>query len=164
MNPRPAAYEAAALPTELPRHKPFNFEDNKKFMIITESKPFGVIKGKLDELKPNKIAVISCNSCAKLCGTGGDAGLIKMVSKLKEAGFNVSYSVVVPIMCNMSIEGQTLNKERVNDADVIIVLGCAAGELILKKMFPNKKIISALDTIGLGAIGENHDLFLVKKF
>jgi len=133
-------------------------------MIITESKPFGVIKEELDEIKPKSIAVISCNSCARLCGTGGEAGLINMVSELKKAGFNVSYTAVVPIMCNMSIEHQTLDKNKVNEAEVIIALGCAAGELILSKMFPNKKIISALDTIGLGAIGENHDLFLVKKF
>ena len=38
-------------------------------MIITNMKPYGVIRGGLRKWK--KIGLIACNSCARVCETGG---------------------------------------------------------------------------------------------
>ena len=38
-------------------------------MIITSYKPYGVIRSMLKKWK--KVGVISCNSCARACETGG---------------------------------------------------------------------------------------------
>ena len=38
-------------------------------MIITNMKPYGVIRGSLRKWK--KIGLIACNSCARVCETGG---------------------------------------------------------------------------------------------
>jgi len=48
--------------------------------------------------------------------------------------------------------------------NVTIVLACDAGVYNLKKLFPKRKIIPALDTIGLGAYDEKGDLNLVRRF
>ena len=38
-------------------------------MIVTSIKPYGIIKGMLKKWK--KTGIISCNSCARVCETGG---------------------------------------------------------------------------------------------
>ncbi len=164
MNPRPAAYEAAALPAELPGHKIFIFTVNKKLMIITEAIPFGVLKEKLDELNAKKIAIISCDSCAKLCETGGEEGLEKLKKKLEENGFEIIYTKVIPVMCNLCVEKSGLDFEKIKEADVLIPLSCDAGKFILHKLVPDKKIVTYLDTRGLGAVGENGEIFFVRGF
>ena len=104
-------------------------------MIITDFKPFGLIKNKLS--KKDKIGIVSCNSCVKKCETGGEEVMKQFELRLK--------------------------KEELK-GDTTIVLACDAGVYNLKKLFPKKKIISALDTIGLGAWDEKGNLTLVKKF
>lgn len=37
-------------------------------MIITEMKPFGMIKSSLNDCK--EIDIVSCDTCAKMCETG----------------------------------------------------------------------------------------------
>ena len=39
-------------------------------MIITQSKPYGVIRSQLD--KKDKIGLVTCNTCARMCETGGE--------------------------------------------------------------------------------------------
>ena len=133
-------------------------------MIITEKKPFGMIKEKLDEMNPKKIAVISCNACARICGVGGSKGLKELENELSRCGYEIFYSKIIPMMCNYCIEKRLIDFEKIKSSDIIISLGCKAGTFILKKMFPNKIIIEALDTKGLGAIGKNNELFLVREF
>ena len=38
-------------------------------MIVTSMKPYGVIRGSLRKWK--KVGLIACNSCARVCETGG---------------------------------------------------------------------------------------------
>jgi hypothetical protein len=50
-------------------------------MIVTYSKPYGVVKGMLKKWKT--IGIISCNSCARVCETGGRKKLEEMSERLK---------------------------------------------------------------------------------
>ena len=61
--------------------------------------------------------------------------------------------------CNIA-----LVKKPVYEGDVLIVLACDAGVFSLRKLFPAKKIIAALETRGLGARDENETIFLMKEF
>ncbi len=54
-------------------------------MIITESKPFGIIKAQLK--KEDKIGIVSCNSCARMCETGGKEAMKELADRLKKRGF-----------------------------------------------------------------------------
>jgi len=125
-------------------------------LIITEKKPYGMIKAELK--KGNKIGIISCNSCAKLCGTGGKEQMMLLAKQLKKDGFDVIDKKVIGSVCNFD----QLKRSKVK-GDTIIVLACSAGLYNVKQIYKNKKIIPALDTIGLGVWNEKGDIKLVKK-
>ncbi len=126
-------------------------------MIITEEKPFGLIKSKLK--KGDKIGIISCNNCVRICGTGGKEKIKELAKKLEKEGFKVIDKDLIGMACEYDLLKKDELKGKVN-----IALCCDAGVYNLKKIFPNKRLISALDTIGLGAWDKKGNLTLVKKF
>ena len=120
-------------------------------------KPYGLIKEKLN--KEDKICVIACNACARMCETGGEKELNEITEKLNNDGFNVVSKLLVPVACDYDQLKRAKPK-----GDIFIVLACDAGVFNVKKMFPDKKVIAALDTIGLGAWDESGDIHLVREF
>ncbi len=126
-------------------------------MIITKLKPFNKIKSKLK--KTDKIGVISCNSCARMCNTGGEKQMKIISNKLKKAGFQVIDQDLIGIACDFD---QLKKKELHGNCQ--IVLACDSGVYNLKKIFPKHKIIPATTTIGLGAFDHKGHLHLVRKF
>jgi len=131
-------------------------------MIITENKPFGLIKSILEEKGFKKIAVLSCNACAKICETGGEKQLKELVNKLRENGFSVVYEKLVPILCDIDMIKKEVSSE-INNADAILLLGCVAGTFAIRKVFSDKEVIEAVDTIGIGARDEKGDIYLVRR-
>jgi len=126
-------------------------------MIITEEKPYGMIKSKLK--KQDKIGIISCNTCAKMCETGGEKKMKEIATRLKKDGFNVIDTDLIGVACDFD----QLKKEELR-GDTSIVLACDAGVYNINKLFPKRKIIIALDTVGLGAWDEKGNINMVKKF
>lgn len=128
-------------------------------MVITESKPYGMLKPLLK--KSDKIGIVACNACANLCGGGGEEGMKILAKKLKKDGFNVVDQDVVGKPCYF--EELKLKKNELH-GDVTIVLACDAGVFHLKKLFPKRKIIAGLDTIGIGSFDKEGNITLVRKF
>lgn len=126
-------------------------------MIITSSKPYGMVRGLLD--KEAKTGIVSCNSCAKVCETGGKESMDELGVRLQKDGFTVVDMDLIPMACNIA-----LTKKPVYEGDVLLVLACDAGVYTLEKLFPTKKIIAALETTGLGARDRQGNIFLMKKF
>ena len=126
-------------------------------MIITGIKPYGLIKSKLS--KKDQIGIISCNSCPKICETGGEKEMKKLARRLKKDGFNVVDMDLIGRACDFDL----LKKDELHGTTTI-VLACDAGAYNLHKLFPKRKIIIALNTIGLGAFDHKGNLTLVKKF
>ncbi len=126
-------------------------------MIITEIKPYGLIKSQLN--KKDKIGIVSCNSCPRICETGGKEEMEKLAKRLKENGFDVVDMDLIGRACDFDL----LKKDELNGTSTI-VLSCDAGIYNLKKLFPKRKIIGALDTIGLGVYDHKGNLTLVRKF
>ncbi len=124
-------------------------------MIVTKSLPYSKIKKHLK--KTDKIGVISCNSCVRICGTGGEKQMNALAFKLKKDGFNVVDIDLIGAPCNYEL----LNKSQLH-GNVQVVLSCDAGCYNLKKLFPKHKIIPALKTLGLGA-HDGKKVALVKK-
>ena len=89
-------------------------------MIVTFSKPYGIIKGMLK--KYNTIGLLSCNSCARLCETGGQAKMDNLAERLKKDGYEVVGSDLVPMVCNIDAV-----KRRDYAAKILLVLACDAG-------------------------------------
>lgn len=126
-------------------------------MIVTEMKPFEVIK---KELKSgDKISLISCNTCARKCETGGKLVMDTLAEKLKEEGYNVVGQTLVGMPCGLS-----QLDEMMLSGNVALVLGCDASIHALKTLFPGVKIVPALNTVGLGSWGENGKVNVIRKF
>jgi hypothetical protein len=47
---------------------------------------------------------------------------------------------------------------------MLIVLACDCGVCTVQSLFPNKLVVSANDTIGLGARDRTGNIFIMKKF
>ncbi|RJS74460.1 hypothetical protein CW714_01525 [Methanophagales archaeon] len=127
-------------------------------MIVTEKKPFGMIKAKLK--KSDKISIVSCNMCARLCETGGKEGLEEIKEKLKEDGYNPVDEFLFSPVCDRTMVKKVVKPK----GNVILVLACDAGFVNIKSEFKNKTAIQVLDTVGLGAFDENKNIFLIKEF
>ena len=125
-------------------------------MIITKPLPYSKIVSQLK--KSDKIGIISCNACARLCNTGGEKEMKKLASKLKKQGYNIVDMDLIGTPCNYDL----LNKSQLH-GNVQIVMACDAGVYNLKKLFPKHKIISANKTLGIGAHEGGKKITLVKK-
>ena len=126
-------------------------------MIITSSKPYGIVRGMLKKWKT--VGVVSCNSCARVCETGGKEKMDEFANRLKQDGFQVADTELLPMACNIEAAKKPDYK-----ADYLVVLACDSGVVTLQTLFPNKIVIQALDTIGLGARDVQGNLFLMRKF
>lgn len=125
-------------------------------MIITESKDYAWILEPLD--KEQSIAIVSCDKCAKKCKTGGQQGMDKLAEQLKQDNYNIQEKILIDGVCTE----ENVSKEKIS-APQIITLSCEAGAYILNRIFPDKKIIDALQTKALGATNAN-EIFPVKEF
>lgn len=126
-------------------------------MIITSSKPYGVIKGMLKKWKT--VGIVSCNSCARACETGGKEKMDELATRLKQDGFNVVDTELLPMACNIDAA-----KKPNYQADYLVSLACDSGVLTLQSLFPGKVVVQALDTIGLGARDVQGNIFIMRKF
>jgi hypothetical protein len=126
-------------------------------MIVTNAKPYGVVKGMLKKWK--KIGIVSCNSCARACETGGKEKMEELATRLKQEGFDVADMELVPMACNVDAV-----KKPEYQADYLVALACDSGVCTLQSLFPNKIVVPALDTIGLGARDVEGNIFLMRKF
>ena len=126
-------------------------------MIDTSMKPYGMIRGSLRKWK--KTGLIACNSCARVCETGGKKRLDELTERLTKDGFNVVGSDLVPLVCNIDAV-----KRRSYDGDYLLILACDSGVFTVQSLFPNKIVVSALNTEGLGAKDSQGNIFLMKTF
>jgi hypothetical protein len=125
-------------------------------MIVTNSKPYGVIKGMLKKWK--KIGIVACNMCARVCETGGRAKMEELAERLKKDGYNVVDTELVPMACNIDAV-----KKPNYEADMLVVLACDSGAFTLQSLFPSKIVIPANVTIGIGARDIQGNIFVMKK-
>jgi len=126
-------------------------------MIVNSSKPYGGVKGMLKKWK--KIGIVSCNSCARACETGGRDKADELAVKLRQDGFEVVDVELLPMACNVDAAKKSEYK-----GDLLVVLACDSGAYTLQSLFPYKTIIPAQNTIGLGARDTQGDFFIIKRF
>jgi len=120
-------------------------------------KPYGIIKGMLKKWKKN--GIISCNSCARACESGGRKKMEELAERLKKDGYEVVDMNLVPMACNLD-----LVKKPEYKSDVLVILACDAGVFTYQTLFPSKQIVPALNTHGLGARDSQGNIFLMMNF
>jgi hypothetical protein len=108
--------------------------------------------------KWKKIGIVSCNSCARACETGGKERMDELSARLKQDGFNVVDTELLPMACNIDAA-----KRPNYQADYLVVLGCDSAVCTLQSLFPNKVVVTAIYTIGIGARDAQGNIFIMKK-
>jgi hypothetical protein len=108
-----------------------------------------------------RLAVFSCAACANLSGTGGPGGLEIMSRLLRKLGKDVVLSRTVNICCCEEVMAETfrihLNPVKSN-CDAILMLSCAGGVKTAHLPKPGLPIVTALDSVGSGAITRKENL------
>jgi len=106
--------------------------------VITTKKPFEEVLNALKSV--NKIAIISCGSCAAMCQTGGTEGAAEMKEKLEAEGFKITVVVVPEEVCDNRVMAKDIRKidEELKDTDAILTLSCGLGVASLVKVLSKK--------------------------
>ena len=126
-------------------------------MIFSKIEPYEEIIKKLDK-KEDKIAIISCNTCARTCGNGGLNKLNELGLRLIRDGYYVTDEVVILYACSEPI----LREAKLDlDANTIIVLSCSAGWACFTRNFADKKVVKVTDDIGLVLTDTDKEIFKV---
>jgi hypothetical protein len=105
-----------------------------------------------------KVGIVSCNSCARACETGGREKMEELAGRLRQDGFDVVDTELVPMACNIEAV-----KKPNYQAEYLIVLACDSGVCTLQTLFPNKIVVPALETVGIGARDMQGNIFLMRK-
>ncbi len=113
-------------------------------MIGTRDRKYAKIVEELD--KNDTISIISCNTCVRLSGTGGEIKMNELAKQLREDGYNVVDGYLITLPCeDYYFENIELSKH----IDTIIMMSCASGYANASYFYPNCKIVSAIDSRGV---------------
>jgi len=126
-------------------------------MIVTEMKPLVAIKKEITF--DDKICLVSCNTCARKCETGGMKGMYDLARMLKDDGYMVVGQTLVGMPC-----GLKQLDEVIIGGNVAIVLGCDASVHALRTLYPEIKIVPALNTVVLGSWDGSGHVKLIRRF
>jgi hypothetical protein len=108
-------------------------------------------------LQPDdRIAILSCDSCAKQSdGLGGEQGLESLADKLSADGYNVVSRELLPVACSLEQLTALLddegNRKLFEEVDVIVPLSCQRGIESAKDILPGLRIIRVTETLGTGS-------------
>jgi hypothetical protein len=113
------------------------------------------LKDILDKRK--RTGIVACDSCSTACDTGGRKRLDEITLRLREDGYDVTCTDLFPMPCNVE-------PDQVSgfDVDEFLILACDAAVNTFQRLFPSKKIIGGLNTLGIGAKDAEGNIFLIK--
>ena len=120
-------------------------------MIVAEQKPLEEIKALVANAE--NVLVVGCGTCVTVCFAGGEkeagilASSLRMSTKLDGAAKDVEH-VTVQRQC----EWEYIDPigERINQADMVVSIGCGIGVQALAERFPEAIVVPGLNTSFLG--------------
>jgi ferredoxin len=128
-------------------------------MIGTIPKPFEEITDALAGYE--KVAVIGCDGCAKVCQTGGSDQVGEMAEKLEKTGKEIVLSIAPERTCYVA-KTQTALDPHMDDmkrADAVMVLGCGGAVQITRKVMEDAGLTIPVKT-GLDSVGHMDTLVM----
>jgi ferredoxin len=120
-------------------------------MIVAEQKSLEELKTLIGDA--NKVLVVGCGTCVTVCFAGGareaaiTASSLRMSSKLEHQPKDVT-DVTVQRQCEWEYLDQI--EDQVNEADVVLSLGCGIGVQAIAEHYPNTWVVPGLNTSFLG--------------
>jgi ferredoxin len=124
-------------------------------MIIAERKKLDEIRSLIGE-DAEKVLVVGCGTCVTVCFAGGSreaqitASSLRMATKLDDKegnGLDVT-DVTVQRQCEWEYLDEI--EEEIEEADVVLSLGCGIGVQAIVEHFPDKWVVPGLNTTFLG--------------
>ena len=111
--------------------------------------------GLLDMLRGKRVAIWTCNTCARLCNNiGGTESSERLAEKLRGDGIVVTGVVSTSAAC---LEKKVIDKKAeilAGNPDIILSMTCCAGDSNAKKVF-GKDTINPMITHGFGILTED---------
>jgi NAD-dependent dihydropyrimidine dehydrogenase PreA subunit len=120
-------------------------------VIVAELKEVDEIRRMIDRY--SSILVVGCDSCVAECAAGGARETQLLASALRLSYLKDNLQKIITEAC---IDRQCVDDfidviaELVPDHEVILSLGCGAGVQALARVYTDKPIIPALDTLFIG--------------
>jgi ferredoxin len=120
-------------------------------MIIAEQKSLDELKSLIGSAE--KVLVVGCGTCVTVCFAGGareaaiTSSSLRMTTKLENQQKTIR-DVTVQRQCEWEYLDQIA--EDVNEADVVLSLGCGIGVQAIAEHFPNTWVVPGLNTSFLG--------------
>ena len=120
-------------------------------MIVAEQKPFEEIKGLIAEAE--KVLVVGCGTCVTVCFAGGEkeagilAASLRMATKIDGDPQDVTHTTV-----QRQCEWEYIDPlaAQIEQADVVLSLGCGVGVQALAERFPKSIVVPGLNTSFMG--------------
>jgi len=112
-------------------------------MIFTRAKAYEDIVSQLD--KNDVITIISCSSCARVAGTGGEKPMQDLALRLRVDGYDVREGYTINTVCTPKV----FQAKPARQVNTLISLTCSAGTCNMERIFENYKVIEATTDIGL---------------
>lgn len=126
-------------------------------LMIARDRPYSELR---DALKGKKVAIWTCNTCARLCfDIGGEAAADRLAAALRNDGVDVLGVLYTGASCLEKKVREKYDEEIIGGADVVLSLTCNIGALCAKRAF-GKEIFNPIATLGAGFVGENRRILL----
>jgi ferredoxin len=121
-------------------------------MIGTAKKPFDEIMAALNGLE--KIGVVGCDGCAKVCLTGGSDEVAALARELQAQGKEIVFEASPERTCNMAKSKPVLDplKDKIAASDALLVLGCGGAVQITRQVTEELGLTLPVKT-GLNSVG-----------
>jgi ferredoxin len=121
-------------------------------MIGTTKKPLDEIMQALQGF--DKVAVVGCDGCAKVCLTGGTDEVAALAQELKARGKDIVFEATPERTCNVVKAHPILEplKDQIKASDALLVLGCGGAVQITRHLTEQYGITVAVKT-GLNSVG-----------
>jgi ferredoxin len=120
-------------------------------MIVAEQKPLQEIKALIGDAE--RVLVVGCGTCVTVCFAGGTreaaitSASLRMSTKLDGKEKEIT-DVTVQRQCEWEYLDEV--REQVEQADLILSLGCGIGVQAMAEHFPEKWVVPGLNTSFLG--------------
>lgn len=120
-------------------------------MITAEQKSLDQMKASIEDAE--KVLVLGCGTCVTVCFAGGDkesaivASSLRMATKLDNKEKDISHATVQR-QCEWEYLDQVT--EQVNEADMVLSMGCGIGVQAIAEHFPDSWVVPGLNTNFLG--------------
>ncbi len=127
-------------------------------MIIPKQKPLDEILKLTEGIK--NILIIGCDGCSGIYQVGSSkqaetlAILLRMQRKLTGELGEIKHTIVLR-QCDRQLVATTL-RPQLENVDAILSLACGVGPQTLIDVFPDMKVLTAVDTFGMG--GKDREL------